>query len=245
MEEMISIRDVTKILRKRWGIIALITILAVALTAAISYYLLTPQYQATTQILVNKESKDRQTQFQDTQTDLQLINTYNVIIKSPVILNQVINNLYLDTKASQLNGKIEVNNEQNSKVMTVVVTDTKPEQAVAIANEVANVFEKEVKKMMKVDNVNILMPAELSDSLVPVKPNPELNMAIALVIGLMAGIGMAFLLEYLDKTFKSEKEVEEMLGLPVLGVISVMPKMKKSKSTVPRQSETEKREVVS
>ncbi len=222
MEETISIQDLLKVLRKRWGIIAIITIIAVAISAFVSFVLLTPQYQATTQILVNKESKNTQMQFQDTQTDLQLINTYNVIIKSPAILNQVIYDLDLNMKASALNGKLTVSNEQNSKVMTVVVTDPDPKKAVDIANDVAKVFEREVKNMMKVDNVKILMPADLSDSLNPVKPNPKLNMAIALVIGLMLGVGLVFLLEYLDTRYKSEKEVEETLELPVLGVIGII-----------------------
>lgn len=229
-EETISLQDLMKTLKKRWGIIVLITIIAVAISAFISFVLLTPQYNATTQILVNKESKDTQTQFQDTQADLQLINTYNVIIKSPVILNQVIDQLDLDLKASELTSKLEINNEENSKVITVAVTDNSPKQAVAIANEIAKVFEKEVKGMMKVDNVQILMPADLSDSLDPVKPNPKLNIAIALVIGLMIGMGVALLLDYLDTTYKSEKEVEDVLEIPVLGIIGTIPEAKYNKS---------------
>lgn len=229
-EETISLQDLMRTLQKRWGLIVLIAIVAIAISAFISFVILTPQYQATTQILVNKESKDNvQSQLQDTQADLQLINTYNVIIKSPAILNQVIDHLNLKKKASQLNGQLAVSNEQNSKVITVVVTDNDPKQAVAIANEVAKTFEKEVKGMMKVDNVKILMPADIGDSLDPVKPNPKLNMAIALVIGVMIGVGIAFLFEYLDTTFKSEKEVEDLLDIPVLGIIGVIPEEKNKK----------------
>lgn len=223
MEETIEIKDLLKTLRKRWGLIVLISIVTMAISAFVSFILLTPQYQATTQILVNKESKDIKTQHQDIQTDLQLINTYKVIIKSPAILNQVIEDLDLNMKASQLNGRIAVSDAENSKVMNIVVTDANPKQAVTIANSVAKVFEKEIKDMMKVDNVKILMQADLSDSLNPVNPNPKLNMAIGLVLGLMLGVGLAFLLEYFDTTFKSEKEVEDTLGFPVLGVIEVIP----------------------
>jgi capsular polysaccharide biosynthesis protein len=50
-----------------------------------------------------------------------------------------------------------------------------------------------------------------------------LNMAIAAVVGLMLGVGIAFLLEYLDTTIKTEQDVEDSLGLPLLGLISPIP----------------------
>ena len=92
--------------------------------------------------------------------------------------------------------------------------------AVDIANTVANVFQQEIPKLMNVDNVNVLSPAIHKDEPAPVKPNKMLNVAIATVIGLMLGVGIAFLLEYLDTTVKSEQDVEELLGLPIIGLVS-------------------------
>lgn len=54
----------------------------------------------------------------------------------------------------------------------------------------------------------------------PVKPNKKLNVLLAFVVGLMAAVGLAFLLEFLDNTIKTSSDVEELLGIPVLGVIS-------------------------
>lgn len=65
-------------------------------------------------------------------------------------------------------------------------------------------------------NLNVISPATIPDG--PIKPNKTLNMAVALVLGLMVSTGLAFLLNYLDNTVKSPKELEE-LGLPVLGQI--------------------------
>ena len=75
---------------------------------------------------------------------------------------------------------------------------------------------------MNVNNVNILSPAIHSENPSPVKPDPMLNMAIAAVIGLMLGVGIAFLLEYLDTTIKTEQDAEEFLGLPILGLVSTI-----------------------
>ncbi|MFC4354194.1 YveK family protein [Chryseomicrobium palamuruense] len=234
MEETISLQDLFKVLKKRlWMIISLI---ALGLLAAglISYLVLTPVYQATTQILVNKKEETTELpQFssQDIQTNLQLINTYNGIIKSPAILNIVIERLALDTTPTQLTNLITVNNEQNSQIINISVQDTEHFRAVDIANMTAEVFQEEVVELMNVNNVNILSPAVHMDNPSPIKPNPMLNMAIAAVVGLMLGVGIAFLLEYLDTSVRTEQDVEESLGLPVLGLIGSIPEETGTKTT--------------
>ena len=73
---------------------------------------------------------------------------------------------------------------------------------------------------MNVDNVTVLAKAQVTGNTSPVKPKPTLNMAIAFVVGLMISVGLAFLLEYLDNTIKSEEDLERLLELPVLGTIT-------------------------
>ena len=224
MEETISLQDLFKTLRKRLSLIAFITVIAITISGVISFMVLTPIYQSTTQILIN-QAKQETTQYnaQDIQTNLQLINTYNVIIKSPAILSKVIDKLDLDTTTGALNSAITVNSVENSQVVTVAVEDPNPRQAVKIANTIASVFQDEIVNLMNVDNVNILAKAELAENPSPIKPDPMLNMAIAGVIGLMLGVGVAFLLEYLDTTMKTEQDIEELLGLPILGLVSPIP----------------------
>ncbi|WP_432354348.1 YveK family protein [Sporosarcina sp. A2] len=235
MEETISLQELMNVLKKRLVMILAIAIVAITIAGVVSYLFLTPVYQSSTQILVNQGKVEQQTfNSQDIQTDLQLINTYNVIIKSPAILSIVIEKLDMDMTPSQLTGQISVDSAQNSQVINISVTDTEPYRAVDIANTTGEVFQEEIQKLMKVDNVNILSPAELAENPVPVKPNPELNMAIGAVIGLMIGVGIAFLLEYLDTTIKNEQDIEELLELPILGLVSPITE-KEMPNSVSRQ----------
>lgn len=221
MEETISLKELFQTLKKRLALIIMITAIATLTSGVVSYFFITPIYQASTQLLVNQSRGDQQFfQYNEIQTNLQLINTYNVIIKSPAILEKVVERLNLEESVDQLNEKVTVNSEKNSQVVNIIVQDPNPNRAAEIANTIAAVFKNEIKQIMNVDNVSILSTAEVKENQAPVKPQPMLNMAIAFVVGFMTGVGIAFLLEYLDNTVKSEQDIERVLELPVLGVVS-------------------------
>lgn len=233
MEETISLQELFQTLKKRMILILSLTILATLISGIVSYFYVTPIYQASTQLLVNQEKSETPIlSVSEIQTNLQLINTYNVIIKSPAILDIVRQELALETLTTEtLNKKITVSAVGESQVLTITVQD--PDQFVArdIANTTASVFQSKITEIMKrnVNNVNILAKATATDTQSPIKPNKMLNMAIAMVVGLMLGVGLAFLLEYLDNTIKTEQELETLLGLPVIGSISSMEKKEQDK----------------
>jgi capsular polysaccharide biosynthesis protein len=225
MEETISLRELFYTLRKRMWLIISITFVATLISGILSFYVMTPIYQSSTQLLVNQEKSDQPMyNIGEIQTNLQLINTYNVIIKSPAILDLVAKQLDMDVSAEQLNSKITVGSEKDSQVLNITVQDPDPYMATDIANTTAQVFQKEIVKIMNVDNVSILAVAKTKENPAPIKPQPVLNIAIALVVGLMLGVGLSFLLEYLDNTIKNEMDVEKVLGLPVLGAINTIEK---------------------
>ncbi|MFA1711691.1 YveK family protein [Peribacillus frigoritolerans] len=219
MEETISIKDIFKTLKKRWKLIMLLTLIAALISGTISYFLLTPVYQSSTQILVNQKQSENQLDSIQIKSNIDMINTYSVIIKSPAILEKVIDELELDQSVEQLSEKITINSQENSQVFSLTVQDSNPSRAVEIANTVSVTFQKEIKDIMNVDNVSVLAKAEIKENPTPVKPNPLLNIAMAIVVGLMGGIGLAFLLEYMDNTIKDEDDIERLLELPILGSI--------------------------
>ncbi len=230
MEETISLKELFQTLKKRIALIISITLIAMIISGVVSYFVITPEYKSSTQILVN-QAKDDQTvyNYNEVQTNIQLINTYSVILKSAAILNEVKTELALDSSVSELNEKISVESAQNSQIMTVSVTDPDPAVALDIANKTAEVFEKEIKKIMKVDNVSVLPLANDQENQSPISPNPPLNIAIAAIVGLMIGVGLAFLLEFLDSTVKTEQDIEKLLNLPVLGAITTIDESKANK----------------
>lgn len=239
MEETISLKELLQTLKKRLALILAITLTAVIISGVVSFFFLTPIYQASTQILVNQKSEDQAMYNQaELNANLQLINTYNVIIKSPAILDLVVEELDLDMTAGQLNSKITVSKQDDSQVVNISVQDENPQIAADIANTTANVFSKEIVEIMSVNNVSVLAKATVADGQSPIKPQPLLNVAIALVVGLMAGVGLAFLLEFLDNTVKTEQDIEKLLELPILGIISEIGDSKKAGMMNMKQTRT-------
>ncbi|WP_345242010.1 YveK family protein [Pontibacillus salipaludis] len=223
MEETISLKEIFEVLKKRILLILSIIVMATVISGVISFFFLTPIYQSSTQFLVNQEEKAASNStynVNDIRLNVEMINTYRDIIKSPIILDEVIDDMNLDLSTNELAQKFQLSNGQDSQVVTVTVTDPSHENAVMIANTVVEVFQDKVPDIMNVDNVQILSEAEEVTNPSPVKPSPMLNIAIAFVLGAMIGVGLAFLLEYLDNTIKDEQDIEKTLGLPVLGVIS-------------------------
>lgn len=233
MGNTFNLQKIFSTLKKNWKLISLITILAVAATAGISYYLITPVYGSSTQILISQEqSESSLLSNQSIEADLQLINTYSVIIKSPVVLDQVIERLGLNTSVDELQKEITVIAASGSQVIDLSVRNENATTAVQIANTTAKIFKNEVRELMNINNVTILSPAALKADPVPVAPNSLLNTAMAAAVGLMLGVGMAFMREYLDTTVKDENDIEELLNVPLLATISPITDKKQVKERV-------------
>ncbi|TDM32439.1 capsule biosynthesis protein CapA [Macrococcoides canis] len=216
MEEVIDISKVLNLLKRNWKFIVGLSLLGALIAAAISFFLIKPTYSASTQILVNSNGDSSQLELQANQTDLQLINTYNEIIKSPVILDKVANNLKV---SNDLASKISVSNSTQSKVITINATAKNYKDAAKIVNETAKVFSKEVGKIMKTDNVTVLTKADENLKASPVKPKPIINSFIGLFLGLLLALAVIILRSILDKRVRTEEDVQEILGIPVIGMI--------------------------
>ncbi len=224
MEETISLKEIFEVIKKRIVLIVAIVCAAAVIAAVVSYFVLTPVYAGSTKFIVNQGKQDETANYSvnDVRYNVELINTYNDIIKSTAISQEVVETLNLDVQADKLADRIEVSSGNDSQVVTVRVEDESPVTAANIANTTVEIFQERLPDIMNVDNVTILTAAELGENPTPVKPNKKLNIAIAVVLGGMVGVGIAFMLEYLDNTIRTEEDIDRHLQLPVLGTISTI-----------------------
>ncbi len=219
MREEMELRDILQIIQKRLGIIAIITVVAVAASAIVSFFLLDKIYETSTTLMVAnpRNNQGDSIEYNTLLVNQKLVKTYSVIAKSDRVLDRVIEKLGIDMKPSQLRGKITVSSEGETEIIRITVQDTDPGFAMDLANVLAQVFMEQVISIMKLDNVQIIDVAKIPET--PVKPRPLFNIAVAGVLGVMLGIGIVFLIEYLDNTIKTPEDIERYIGLPVLGII--------------------------
>ena len=219
MEETIDLREYFAIIKKRFWIIALITVVAMVVSGVISFFMLSPVYEAKSTLIVNTEKNEETQMITGDQFSVsqKLAVTYGEIIKSRAVLESVISNLKLDSEYEDLVEKITVSPVKDTQIISISVQDTNPKKARDIANEIPKVFEKEVKRITKANDIQVIDKAILPEN--PIKPNKIMNVAIAAVLGMMIGLFVVFVLEYLDNKIKTPQDVEKHLDLPILGVI--------------------------
>jgi len=223
MEETIELHELLSILLKRKWLIAIAVILCLIIGTVYSVFFITPMYQSDTTLMVNG-SKGASVADIASSFDLGSINlsqkivvTYGEIVKSRIVLEQVIERLDLDMTYTQLLNQITAQQVGSTEILKISVKNTDFESAAVIANTISDVFIKEVMRILKVNNVELIDVAIPMPS--PINVKTVLNIAISLILGLMLGVFVAFALEYLDHTIKTEQDVEKQLGLSVIGFI--------------------------
>jgi len=223
VEEEISLTEIIQTLKKRMKLILIITLISMAITALITFFILSPQYESSITLMVGKPTAkmsldpENAITYQEIQTNRMLVSTYGEIAKSRSVLSQVIKELKLDLTTESLRGKIDVSLVKDTELIRIAVTDEDPEKAATIANNLALCFGEKVVDVMNIENMQVIDKAV--PVFRPVSPRPKLNMAISLVLGLMIGIFAAFLMEFLDTSIKTPEDVAKFLDLPVIGSI--------------------------
>jgi capsular polysaccharide biosynthesis protein len=237
----LEIKEYMRIIKKRLWIILILVLLATSITGVLSYMYIQPVYEANVKLIVTKAQDQQGMQIIDygsIDANIKLVNTYKEIIKTPAIMDKVVQQYPdLGMDSSQLIAVVNVSAAEASQVMTITAQDHSYVQAARIVNATAEVFRSQIPTIMKVDNVTLLNEAKETLQPAPVKPKPKLNIVISFVVSLMVALGLVFTLDYLDDSLKTEQAIRNFLGLPTLGVISKIKhkELKPAKAQIKRQ----------
>lgn len=215
----IDLRVYFSLLMKKLWLIVIITV--ITSTAGYYYSMKTnvPVYQASTRVVIGEEAGN--------------MNTLMVMVKDPIVLEKVKSNLGLQASASEIGGQISVSQLDESQVVEILVTNTDSTRAAAIANETAAAFISEVASILQAEDIKPLSPAIENPS--PINENQNKLTIMGFLAGLILSIGLTFLLDSLDRSIRNAREAEEILGVPILGTVSNMRRIRYTSRKIKNQ----------
>ena len=219
MEE-INLRDFLVYLKKYILIFIAAALVAVGGTFIFNKKFKTPLYTASSSIVLyqgNDSSSSNSATLNEINVGQKLVSTYSELIKSELILQQVIDNLRLDMTYSALNKRVSVSTEDNTMLIGIKVKDADPERAAKIANEIANVFTKTTISKFNINNISVWGEAKVPTS--PSNMTMTRDMLLAGLIAVFGVLAIAFLIFYFDDTIKYTEDIADRVGLPLAGKI--------------------------
>lgn len=218
MEENINIQEILEAIKKRWKLILICVLTTTLIASIVTLFLIKPQYESKTKVFIGKEEGDGQAYNQnDIAMYQKLLKTYSEIIKTKDLVNVAIKKSNIDVKTNEVLSNLSVVPVADTQIIEIKYKGTSSSEAAILLNEVKKEFVKVAKEL--VPNVNIRVLEDVRENTVPVSPNKKMNIAIAVLLGAICGIGIVFLLEFIDNSFKTKDQLENRLGVPVLGVI--------------------------
>lgn len=221
-ENTISLQEIAYALKKRWKLIALITIAATLVSAILSFFVIKPQYEAKTKLFIGKQESQDNNAYNNNDVMMyqQLMKTYAELVKTSDLVTKAVKSADLDYNQKEIKEILKNLNatpSSETQILDLSFKGGNPKEVLKLTEAITSEFISESKELIPNGNVQVIQKPQLPEK--PVSPNKKLNILIAFVLGLMVGVGVVLLLEYLDNTFKSREDLENTLDLPIIGTI--------------------------
>ena len=222
-ENTISLQEIAYALKKRWKLIVLIALGTTLISALLSFFVIKPQYEATTKLFIGKQESSKEVANYDNNDIMmyqKLMKTYAELVKTSDLVTTALkeaNLSYNQGEIKEILNNLTANPSADTQILDLTFKGGNPREVLEITNAITDEFIKESSELIPNGNVQVIQKAQLPEK--PVSPNKKLNILIGLVLGLIIGVGLSLLLEYLDNTFKSREDLEKTLGLPIIGTI--------------------------
>ncbi|HEM3186961.1 capsular biosynthesis protein CpsC [Streptococcus suis] len=218
--------DVLSLLKTIWRkkIFILVTaVLGAGLAFVYSSFLVTPQYDSTTRIYVVSQNVEAGAGLtnQELQAGTYLVKDYKEIILSQDVLTQVATELNLN---ENLKEKVSVSIPVDTRIVSISVRDADPNEAARIANSLRTFAAQKIVEVTKVSDVTTLEEAVPAEE--PTTPNIKRNIILGLLAGGILATGLVLVMEVLDDRVKRPQDIEEVMGLTLLGVVPDSKKLK-------------------
>lgn len=217
-EKEISVFEILLMLKEKWIVITTVTIIGALIGWLLFAFFVTPQYEASVNMIVNTKTDITSTVTTDNINSAQnLVDTYAIIIKSNTVLNEVINSLELDVSYEEIYECVSVNAINNTQVMKIAVRDDDPLKAKQIVEAIVLIAPNIVVEAVEAGSCKVVSQVLVGKD--PVSPNVMRNTMIAAFVSLCICVAIIILKELIYDYIVDDVDIGRKLGMPVLGII--------------------------
>ena len=221
----IDVFAMLKTLWKRKFSIVLVALVFAIAAFGYSAFLAKKEYQSTSLIyVVSRQNQDNNALTNSAlQAGSYLVKDYREIILYQNVLSQAIEELKLDMTPAELSKKISVSVPTDTRILSITAKDGNPKEAARIANGLRNVAAEKIIAVTKVSDVTTLDEAEVPQS--PSSPNIRRNVLLGFIAGAGLMVVLMVVVEVLDDRVKRPEDIEELMGLTLLGIVPDIKKL--------------------
>ena len=216
-EVTIDLVEVLNRILDHWLLVAVCAVVGALIMGVYSFFIATPMYQSTAKLYV-VNSKDSAINLSDLQIGNYLAQDYQEVFYNWHVQDRVIEELGLNYSYGQLRGMVSVSNPTNTRILYITVTSPDPEEARLIASTFAKVACEFIAVKMDQQQPNVFEEARHPMS--PSSPNKSRNLMLGFLIGMLAAIAVVVIQYLADDKIRTPEDVEKVLGLPTLGVVT-------------------------
>lgn len=219
-EGSIELKDFFRIIKNKIILILAITLLFTGACCLILFFIIPPAYDAEISVVVGKQASDGTNPTYDfSKIDVyqKMVTNYMEIARSKKVAQEAAEKINDGTSANKILNSITVTSKEDTQIISIKARNSSPEEAAKIANAVADSLISESKDIYNYNNLEVLDNAQIPEQ--PAKPQKKLDIIISFIVGIIISLIIVFSGEYMNKTFKSEKEVEEYLKTDTLAAI--------------------------
>ena len=214
----ISVMEMLTLVKRHLVMILAAGLIGGFLTFTVCSLFVAPVYKASAKMIVNSRVEQSGTVTNDQITSSQkLVDTYAIIIRSQTVLNPVIENLDLPISYARLQKMVSVSSVNGTQVMQIAVEGTDSEMALRIVDEIVKICPVTIMDALEAGSVKVIENAYLQPA--PVGPNTNLLTLLATFLCVFVAVAVLVVRFVLDNTYKSDEDLRDDLGFPVLGVI--------------------------
>jgi capsular polysaccharide biosynthesis protein len=218
-----TLLELLQILQKKWWLLVVFPLVFGLVTGAYCWVFMSNDYTSSVSLYILSKTEDSASQVTASEmtSSQQLANDIAVLAKTNKVVDATAQRVGIDNLDAY---EIDVDSATTNRVITLSVTGKQPEAVAQIANELAKQTSEVAVDVMDLNAVNVVDEAQVPAA--PSGPNRLMYTAVAVLLGLFVAVALIVLLDLLDTTVKTPEEMEAQFGIPNLGSMPTIKKLK-------------------